>query len=212
MIKWDKEPEMAEFMKEIIPGHHESEIRAMFLERFGICLTKSQIKGVKHKYNINSGTVGARFEKGQEPWNKGKPLTKEQYERFSKTMFKKGHMPHNWHPVGSERIDSTGYIMVKVAEPRTWRMKQRIVWEEHYGVKLKSDELIMFLDGNKKNVNIENLIMLTRAELIRYNQSNLRTDDSELNRTAALLAKLKTKQFEQRRKKNERYKKADTDD
>ena len=54
--------------------------------------------------------------------------------------------------------------------------------------------------------------MLTRAELIRYNQNNLKTDDSELNRTAALLAKLKTKQFEQRRKKNERYKKADTDD
>ena len=212
MIKWNKEPEMAEFMKEIIPGHQESEIRAMFLERFGIELTRSQIKGVKSKYNIKSGTVGGRFEKGQPSWNKGKPLTKEKYEQMSKTMFKKGQMPHNWHPVGSERIDSTGYIMVKVAEPRKWRLKQRIVWEEHYGVKLKSNEMIVFLDGNKQNVNIDNLIMLTRSELARYNQNHLKTDSSDLNLTAALVAKLKARQCELRRKQNERYKKTDTDD
>ena len=211
MIRWSKEPEMSAYIQEIIPGHHEDEIRAMFLERFGIKLTKQQIKGVKTKYNIKSGTVGGQFEKGHDTWNRGRKMTQEQYEKMSKTMFKKGQVPHNWHPVGSERI-SDGYIMVKVAEPRKWRMKQRVVWEEHYGVKLKSNEMIVFLDGNKQNVNIDNLIMLTRAELARYNQNHLKTDSSDLNLTAALVAKLKARQCELRRKQNERYKKTDTDD
>ena len=36
MIKWNKNPDMVAYMKQIIPGHEESEIRAMFLEKFSI--------------------------------------------------------------------------------------------------------------------------------------------------------------------------------
>ena len=52
MIKWKQNPNMVAYMKEIIPGHEESEIRAMFLEKFSIELSESQIGNFKNKYKI----------------------------------------------------------------------------------------------------------------------------------------------------------------
>ena len=34
-----------------------------------------------------------------------------------RTWFKKGHIPANYRPVGSERVNADGYIEVKVADP-----------------------------------------------------------------------------------------------
>ena len=105
MIKWRENPEMVAYMKQIIPGHEESEIRAMFLEKFGIVLTKMQIKNFKINYHISSGTHGGRFQKGLIPHNKGKKMSPEVYEKAKATMFKSGNIPHNHRAVGSERVN-----------------------------------------------------------------------------------------------------------
>jgi hypothetical protein len=192
MIKWKSEPEMTEFLLNYIPGHSFTEIRAEFNDKFGITLTKAQIGGFKSKHGIQQGTVGGRFYKGQVSWNKGKHMTPEQYAICSRTMFRKGHEPTNHREVGSERISVDGYIEIKVAEPNHWRLKHRVIYEQHYGIKLSSNDAIIFVDGNRLNLDIDNLERLSRSELVRLNQDGLRGDEA-MNRSAIALAKLKAK-------------------
>lgn len=192
MIKWKKNPDMVAYMKQIIPGHEESEIRTMFLGKFSIELSKSQIKNFKSRYKIRSGTNGGRFQKRQVSHNKGKKMDPKVYEKVKRTMFKKGNIPHNHREVGSERISKDGYYEVKVAEPNKWELKQRLVYEEYYGVTLTNNDVIFFLDGNRQNLDINNLRKITRAELVRFNQSELKTENPEINEIALNIAKLKT--------------------
>ena len=200
MIKWNKNPDMVAYMKQIIPGHEESEIRAMFLEKFSIELSESQIGNFKNKYKIYSGTHGGCFKKGQVPMNKGKKMSPEVYEKVKHTMFHKGHTPVNHRPVGSERINVDGYTEIKVAEPNKWKLKQRLVYEEYYGVTLTSNDVIIFLDGNKQNLDIKNLYKMTRAALVRYNQDGLYSDNPEQSRAAANVAILKSEIIKKKRR------------
>ena len=198
MIKWREHPEMVEFMMEYIPGHQESEIRAEFEKRFGIVLTEGQIGNFKYLHGVKSGTNGGRFQKGHITHNKGKKMSPEVYERVKHTMFQKGHAPVNHRPVGSERINADGYTEVKVAEPNEWKLKQRFIYEEATGEKLTKNDVIIFLDGNRQNFDMSNLVKMTRVELARYNQDHLYGEEVEINKTAVLVAKLKAKVGEAR--------------
>lgn len=194
MIKWSKHPEMVAFMISFIPGHHEDEIMLAFREKFGVELTSSQVKNFKAQHRIRSGTYGGRFYKGQPSHNKGKKLPDDVYQRIKATMFKKGNVPKNHRPVGSERVNTDGYIEVKVAEPNKWRAKQRVVWEEMTGEKLTSNDVIIFLNGDKMNLSADNLYKLTRAELVRYNYDHLYCNDRGISLAAAAIAKIKVRQ------------------
>jgi hypothetical protein len=197
-IEWLKHPEYVKFLLEYIPGHTEPEIRDEFYKRFGIKLRESQIGNFKTKYKIKSGTHGGCFSKGHIPFNKGKKMTEEQYKKSAPTMFKNGQPPVNYRPVGSERIDSEGYTMVKVADPSKWRFKQRVLYEQYHGVKLEKSDVVLFLDGNKQNFAEDNLVKLARAELARLNQDVKLRDNPEMNLTAVMIAKLKCKMGERK--------------
>jgi hypothetical protein len=203
MIKWREHPEMVEFMMEYIPGHQEPEIRAEFEKRFGIVLTEGQIGNFKYLHGVKSGTHGGRFPKGHIAHNKGKKMPKEVYEKSKATMFKKGNIPPQHREVGSERINVDGYTEVKVAEPNKWKLKQRFIYEEATGEKLTKNDVIIFLDGDRQNFDINNLVKMTRVELARYNQDHLYGDDLNINKCAVGIAKLKAKVGELRNGNNE---------
>lgn len=93
---------------------------------FGKNYTQGQLKSFYANHNINSGLDG-RFKKGNIPPNLGKKGYCS--PGSEKGWFKKGHVSKNRKEVGSERIDTDGYVMVKVAEPNTWKNKHKIVWE-----------------------------------------------------------------------------------
>ena len=190
-IEWRKHPEMVEFMMNFIPGHEESEIRAEFLEKFGIELTESQIGNFKHKYHVKSGTNGGRFKKGQKAHNKGKKVSAETYRKVKPTMFKKGNIPHNHREIGSTRIDTDGYIMIKIAEPNKWQLLQRYVWEKENGRKLQKNECVIFLDGNKENFDSDNLMAIKRSELARVNQNHRVTNDKDLTKAGVYIEMIK---------------------
>lgn len=118
----------------------------------------------------------------------GKKMPKEVYEKVKHTMFAKGNVPPNHRPVGSERISKDGYIEVKVAEPNKWRLKQRVVYEEAKG-KIPEGCTIIFLDGNKRNFDIDNLRCITRSELLYLNCNGL-NNSNEITETGILMARL----------------------
>ena len=108
-------------------------------------------------------------------------------------------MPYNYKPVGTERINGDGYIYIKVADPRTWKAKHRIIWEEVNGVVPKGHALI-FADGNRLNVVFENLVLVSKRQLAVMNKHRLIAQDADLTKTGVIVADVYLKIGERKRK------------
>lgn len=178
-----------EYLKKITPGHHYKEIQELMNKKFNLNLTLNQIKGAIGRYKFNTGFTG-QFKKGTEPWNKGKKGIWG--KGCEKTWFKKGNIPTNYRPVGSERVNVDGYIEVKIAEPNKWRLKHQVVWEEHNGP-IPEGHAVIFGDRNSQNLDINNLILVSRQQLLMLNRNNLIQKDAELTRTGVIIADLYSK-------------------
>lgn len=181
--------EMIEFLKEVTPQKTYKEITELFNRRFNLDVTAEKIKSLLSRKKICTGTRGCLYKKGKVPWNKGK----KGYMGANKTSFKKGHKPKNWRTVGSERIDTEGYTLIKIAEPKKWALKHRIIWEEFNKKKVPRGSVIIFADGDKTNFNIENLICVSRKELRVLNKCSLIKNDLELTKTGLNVAKIRIK-------------------
>lgn len=179
--------EMKQFILDNYKGRYNQELADLFNQKFNTNITSRMIKSYKANNKLNSGLTG-KFRKGQTPHNKGKKMPKEVYEKVKHTMFAKDNVPPNHRPVGSERISKDGYIEVKVAEPNKWRLKQRVVYEEAKG-KIPEGCPIIFLDGNKRNFDIDNLRCITRSELLYLNCNGL-NNSNEITETGILMARL----------------------
>lgn len=199
-VSWASHPEWREWMADYIPGHSERETIAAFKERWGVELRVSQVANFKTRFGIKSGTVGGRFVKGQEPSNKGRPIsewmTPEAIERTKATRFKKNGIPRNTRPMGFERVNVDGYIEVKVRErpdaehKSCFDLKHRLVYERAHGVKLTSDDVIVFLDGDKSNCDPSNLARLSHAEHAKMTTYKLTYSDRETFETALNIMRL----------------------
>ena len=185
--------EQIKFIREIAPGRYAVEITEMVNNRFNLELKVSQIETCKRNHKIRSG-IDSRLQKGMIPANKGKKgyMSPEQYEKCKATMFKKGQVPQNHKPVGSERIDREGYVLVKVAEPNKWRPKHRVLWEKVNGPIPEKHRLI-FADGNRQNIALDNLILVSYAQSFIMNQKNLFKNDKELTKAGVAVAKVMDK-------------------
>ena len=171
--------EEKQYLAEITPGRGYKEIQSMMSCKFGFDYTRHQIKGAITRNKLNTGRTG-RFEKGRATWNKGtKGLTKANV-----TSFKKGQKSHNYKPVGSERITKDGYCEIKVSDTgRRWRPKHVLIYEKHHG-KVPKGSAVIFLDGDKRNFDIDNLYLVTRSQLAMLNKNSLIQKDAELTKTA----------------------------
>ena len=171
--------EEKQYLAEITPGRGYKEIQSMMSCKFGFDYTRHQIKGAITRNKLNTGRTG-RFEKGHATWNKGtKGLTKANV-----TSFKKGQKPHNYKPLGSERITKDGYCEIKVSDTgRRWRPKHVLIYEKHHG-KVPKGSAVIFLDGDKRNFDIDNLYLVTRSQLAMLNKNSLIQKDAELTKTA----------------------------
>ena len=132
-----------------------------------------------------------QFVKGMAPWNKGKHF--KAGGRSAETQFKKGLIPPNYQPVGTVVVRSDGYRFIKLAE-RKWQLYQRYIWEKANHKQLKKNQVVLFLDGNRDNYAPDNLMAISRKELLIINHEKLLTkNDGELSKTGVLIAKLKVK-------------------
>lgn len=201
MIRYTKEQKQF-----LIDNNHltpAKELADMFNKKFGTNITKTNIKNFRGNNHLSSGLTG-QFEKGHKTHNKGKKwdeyMSKEKQENCRKTIFKKGNIPKNHREVGSERISKDGYIEIKVEEPNKWKYKHRLIYENYYG-KISKGYNVIFLDGNKLNIDIKNLKTISKHDNLIMNEKKLRYKNKELTESAYLIAKIENKH---RKLKNER--------
>lgn len=189
--------EQDDYMRSIATGKTNEELIKIMDERFGIRFSESQMKNYKNRKRIRNG-LDYRFKKGHVPANKGRRIAPEVYEKCASTMFKKGNRPASYKPVGSERVDKDGYMMIKVADPNKWKPKHVWLWEKAHGPVPKGHR-IMFADQNKSNLTLDNLILVSYGESAQLNKNRMVFKDAELTKTGLNLIRLKMKLY--RRKK-----------
>lgn len=185
--------EQIEYLKLIYLGVSNRECTRMMNEKFGLNLTCKQVKAQKARFKLNSGLDG-RFKKG---CKQNDHCFKKGERNGIETEFKKGNIPKNWVPIGTEKVRSDGYVYVKISDIRgvkyshliNWKLKHIIIWEEAYG-SVPKDSCIIFLDGNKANVTLGNLACVTKSQRLIINKNDLIYDDPELTKVGITVAKL----------------------
>lgn len=187
--------EELEFLREVYPYYPNKEIIKMIKEKFGIEVTDKQLGNARKNNDLPKKTIpnSGCYRKGDVPWNKGKGMSDEIREKVKGTWFKKGQIPKNHKPVGSTRIDTDGYKLIKIAEPNKWVLYHRHLYERAHGENLKKNEAIIFADGNKLNFDIDNLVKVSRANLLYLNNKKLIFDDPELTKTGVNVSKVAEK-------------------
>lgn len=143
-----------------------------------------------------------RFKVGLIPKNKGKKMSAEQYEKSKGTMFKPGQKPVNFKQVGSERVNRDGYIEIKVANPRTWKLKHRVIWEEAHGT-IPPGFNVQFKNKNSLDVRLENLYLISKADQLKNENSLVARYPEDLQKVIRLRGSIKRQITMYNKKQNE---------
>jgi hypothetical protein len=182
------------FIKNKITGRRYAEMTDLFNEHFCLRgkkrLTFGQLRAILQKYKLSNG-LPRRFLPGHIPSSKGLKVSREEIKRTD-SMYKPGHIPSTCKPIGAERINGYGYVEIKIADPNVWKSKHTVIWEKAYGPVSKG-HIIIFADGNKINFELENLLMVSRRQLIVMNRNGLIYDNAKYTETGKLIADVKIK-------------------
>jgi len=171
----------ADFLRKNVNGRSQKEMAELFNQHFGMDLKHTQVIAYLKNHRLSNG-LNSRFKPGQVPFNKGKMGI----GGWKPTQFKSGNRPHNYKPVGTERVNGDGYVDIKIADPKKWKGKHILTWEEHHGGVPKG-YVVIFGDGNHRNFDIDNLILVSRSQLGTLNKKGLIQKDAQSTRSAIIM-------------------------
>jgi len=165
-----------------------SDVTTELNKEFGTNFKVKQLIAYVANHNIESGRRGY-FSANNEPWNKG--LKGKGICKPNSGSFKPGNMPATTLPLYSERLSKDDIIEIKVpCESGTQYVpKQRYIYEQTHG-EIPEGYVVSFLDGNRQNFDPENLIAISRSELLAMCRNQYRKQPDELKPTVLALSKL----------------------
>jgi len=194
--------EHVDFLKENIVGTSFKDLTKMFNVKFDMKLSIPAVTSLADRHGLHNlrvtllnGWEPTQFKKGNVPFNKGK---KKYWKGGEETQFKKGNKPHNYMPVGSERVNGDDYVDIKIADPNKWRGKHILIWEKHNGPVPKGYAVI-FGDRDNRNFDINNLILVSRHQLLELNRNKLIQEDANSTKTGVIIANLNIKIAERKK-------------
>ena len=120
-----------------------------------------------------AGGQHTRFAPGHTTWNAGMTGLDigGKATRFQPGQ-RNGRAAQLWRPIGTESVDADGYPVRKVAETgnkwRDWRPVHHLVWKAA-GREIPPGYALVFRDGDKRNAALDNLELITRADLMARN-------------------------------------------
>jgi len=162
-------PKMIQWLSKNVPGKSFEDITPLFNCRFRTNLTITQIRSVCKYRGIKNGRIGRR----------------------------KGRLK-----IGEERIFNrrVNILFVKVSEKRLkrlhsnasreggWIQKHWLIWEEAFGT-IPKRHIVIFADGNKRNFDIKNLLLVSYREHYYMAKNYLYSNDPELTKTNLLITR-----------------------
>jgi len=92
-------------------------------------------------------------------------------------------------PKRGQTFTRNGYACVKTGNKnKPIRQMQALIWEKANG-EIPDGHAVIFLDGNRSNFSLENLALVSRAELAYMNRNNLRSPNPDITRLGVALAR-----------------------
>lgn len=146
-------------------------------ERLGLKKSEAFLSSHPASGRLKKGSQAGKkhwYKPGNVPLNKGR---KGVFHGPTETQFRPGHPRMGlaaklYRPVGSERLSKEGYLERKINDDmpmhRRWRAVHLIVWEQVNGP-VPTQHSVRFRDGNKKNITLENLELVTKQQLMAEN-------------------------------------------
>ena len=135
--------EMQDFIRNNAHGKQWDELADLFNAEFGTEKTPRQIQFQAHDIGVRNG------------------------------IQPKASYLARYRPVGSTRLDKDGYVMIKIADPCTWKRAQLVEWEKYHEPINIRKEMLLFLDGNRQNYHISNLYKIPRKYIAIFNKNDL---------------------------------------
>ena len=167
--------EMLDWVEKHQAGITRQELADRFNAEFGFDTKAVNMISLCGKRGWENGLSG-RFKKGGNAW----------------TRNRLGYSTSKRLPIGSESNDTGGYTIVKVSHkhPR-WIGKHVIKWQEVNG-EIPDGYMLRFLDGDKKNIELNNLICVPKKVSAITNMRNpANTSNPELNKAILLTETLR---------------------
>jgi hypothetical protein len=175
-------------LRRLYPNEPTSTIAAQLGRTMGSIYGRAFTFGLKKSAAYNASPAACRLRRGDAvgksfrflpghvPANKG--LRRPGYApgRMKETQFRpnerRGVAVKLYKPVGTQRISKDGYLERKVNDDmplqRRWRAEHLIMWEAANGP-LPAGHAVVFLNGDKRDIRLDNLGLITRADLMRRN-------------------------------------------
>ena len=175
-------PEEIAQLKELFPNTKTQKIADLLGRSYRSIVSAAAVNGVKKSIEFLKSTDsgifikgqirdnGFRFTKDSIPYNKGKKMPDDVYEKAKKTMFKKGNVPHNTKFDGAISIrehKGVSYKCLRINKGK-WIHLHVHIWEEAHG-KVPKGFNIIFKDKNQMNCELDNLKMVSNQELMAMN-------------------------------------------
>lgn len=192
-------------------GLSQKEAAQAFQDRFNRPeVTEAKIISWRKRNRVKTGRDG-RFQKGNVPHTLGRKGWVAPGAEVG--WFSKGQKPHNARPIGYERVNRDGYVMICVDRPNPFRpqfpthmaFKHRELWEAKNGP-VPEGHALKCLDGNKLNTDPSNWEAVPKGLLPRLNGKSRRDYDTapaEVKPTILAIAKLEHRAHELRKRKAE---------
>lgn len=186
--------EICVYIRENYKGCGPKEMAERLNDLFRKNYTRANLKAFYANHGLDSGLDG-KFKKGSVPATKGLTWSQygsmEKHERSRATQFKQGGLPPNTSPIGTVAVRE-GYEWEKIAEPNIWKARHIMAWEKERGP-VPEGQMIIFLDGNRRNISLDNLMLVSGSENLCINRQGMRFEDPDLTKSAALIAKISSR-------------------
>lgn len=92
-------------------------------------------------------------------------------------------------------VNSDGYYLTYNKEKKRLTSSHRIIYEQYYGIKLKSNQYIHHIDGSKKNNKVENLLLCNGCKEHTLIHKQLETISYQLIQEGYILFDKEKKQY-----------------
>jgi hypothetical protein len=203
-------PEQIEFVRENVAGRRYADLAELFNKRFGTAYSAKQLSSLANYLKTGNGLRRNRvseeeiqFIRENLPGRSFNETAKLLEERFGgsfdkyqvrhisrKLKIATGIIPSEGLPVNTERIHKhSGYIYVKTASGE-WKSKHVFIWEAA-NEPVPKDSVVIFADGDNRNFAPDNLLLVSKKELILANRLKLLFPNGNLTRSAMLAVKLR---------------------
>ena len=164
--------EQVEFIRSNLKNMSTRKVAEAYSKEFGEALGQTQLRRVCEQYGIQNP---------REEY-KPKPIGYEKWSDYYQCM-----------------IVKVKQVSVKGMKPSAerhalrqsqWQMKQNYIWEHEHGMKLPSDMMIVFLDGDRTNYDPANLYAAHLEEIGYVYRTKIASENPKIMESALLTAKL----------------------